>query len=144
MKPLKNFEEFLSDGTVRKTSPDMLRAKSLVEEAERRNKFLGELLEKIRMNDENANYFIESSYDILISLIRAKLLSEGFSSSGKGAHEAEVSFMRKLGFPEKDVRFMNDLRYYRNGILYYGKQFDADYGRKVLDFMSKVFIKLKT
>lgn len=144
MKPLKNFEGFLSDGTVRKTSPDTLRAKSLVEEAERRNKFLGELLEKIRMDDENANYFIESSYDILISLIRAKLLSEGFSSSGKGAHEAEVSFMRKLGLPEKDVRFMNDLRFYRNGILYYGKQFDADYGRKVLDFMSKVFIKLKT
>jgi hypothetical protein len=144
MKPLKNFEEFLRDGTVRKISPDTLRAKSLVEEAERRNKFLGELLEKIRMNDENANYFIESSYDILISLIRAKLLSEGFSSSGKGAHEAEVSFMRKLGFPEKDVRFMNDLRYYRNGILYYGKKFDADYGKKVLDFMNKIFAKLKT
>jgi hypothetical protein len=60
MKPLKNFEEFLRDGTVRKASPDMLRAKSLVEEAERRKKFLDELLEKIRMNDENENYFIES------------------------------------------------------------------------------------
>ena len=143
MKPLKNFEEFLRDGTVRKASPDMLRAKSLVEEAERRKKFLDELLEKIRMKDENANYFIESSYDILISLIRAKLLSEGFSSSGKGAHEAEVSFMRKLGFPEKDVRFMNDLRYYRNGILYYGKKFDADYSKKVLDFLNKMFAKLK-
>lgn len=144
MRPLKNFEEFMSDGTVRKISPDIPRAKSLVEEAERRRGFLNEVLEKIRMGDENANYFIESSYDILISLLRAKILTRGLSSSGKGAHEAEVSFMRRLGFPEKDVRFMNDLRFWRNGILYYGKQFDADYGRKVLDFLEKTFTKLKT
>ena len=144
MKPLKNFEEFIRNGTVRKISPDTPRAKSLIEEAERRKRFIHEMVEKIGMNDENANHFIETSYDILIGLIRAKLLTKGFNSSGKGAHEAEVSFMRNLGFSEKDVRFMNDLRYYRNGILYYGEQFNADYGKKVLDFLNRVFAKLKS
>lgn len=142
MRPIKGFGEFVDDGTVRKISPDMPRARSLVEEAGRRKNFLDEMLEKIGINDENANYFIESSYDVLIGLIRAKLLTKGFSSSGKGAHEAEVSFMKKLGFPEKDIRFMNGLRFYRNGILYYGKQFDADYGKRVLGFLKKTFTKL--
>ena len=90
MRPLKDFDEFLKEGVVRKRTPDMPRARSLIEEAEKRNKFLNEILNKIGLLDKNANYFIENSYDILIELIRAKLLIEGFSSSGKGAHEANV------------------------------------------------------
>ena len=143
MRPLKDFDEFLKEGVVRKRTPDMPRARSLIEEAEKRNKFLNEILNKIGLSDENANYFIENSYDILIELIRAKLLIDGFSSSGKGAHEAEVSYMRKLDFNESDVGFMNDLRYFRNGILYYGKNFDKEYGKRVLDFLKKIYPKLK-
>ena len=143
MRPLKDFDEFLKEGIVRKRTPDMPRARSLIEEAEKRNKFLNEILSKIGLLDENANYVIENSYDILIELIRAKLLIDGFSSSGKGAHEAEVSYMRKLNFPEGDVGFMNDLRYFRNGILYYGKNFDKEYGKKVLSFLNKIYPKLK-
>lgn len=143
MRPLKGFKEFMDDGTIIKISPNIPRARSLVKEAGRRKRFLDEMLEKIGMNDDNANSFIESSYDILIGLIRARLLIEGFDSSGRGAHEAEVSYLRKLRFPESDVRFMNDLRYYRNGILYYGKQFDTDYGKKVIGFLRRTFTRLK-
>ena len=60
-------------------------------------------------------------------------------ASGEGAHEAEVTYMKNMGFSEREVRFMNDLRYFRNGILYYGKNFDADYGRKVLNFLDNIF-----
>ncbi|MCK5698417.1 MAG: hypothetical protein KAH93_01080, partial [Candidatus Aenigmarchaeota archaeon] len=74
--------------------------------------------------------------------VRAKLLTNGYYASGNGAHEAEVSFMSYLGFSEKDVRFMNDLRYFRNGILYYGKCFDVDYGNKVLEFLKRIYPKL--
>ena len=74
-----------------------------------------------------------------MGLIRAKLLIKGFSSSGEGDHEAEVSFMRTLGFSEKETRFLNDLRYFRNGILYYGKHFDEGYGKRVMDFLNKLY-----
>ncbi len=144
MRLLRTFEEFLQDGTVAKASPNMPRARSLAVEAGRRKRFLHEMLSKIGMSDDNANYFIESSYDIVISLLRAKMLAAGYISSGKGAHEAEVSFMRKLSFAEIDVRFMNDLRYYRNGILYYGERFDARYGKKAVDFMERMFPRLET
>lgn len=143
MKPLKEFDEFIKLGIMRKRTPDISRARSLINESEKRKKFLEEMSNKIQISDDNANYFIENSYDTLIELIRAKILTDGFSSSGEGAHEAEVSYMKVIGFQEKETRFMNDLRYYRNGIKYYGKSFDKEYGEKVLDFLNKIFIKLK-
>lgn len=143
MSPLKKFEEFLETGTARKISPDIARAKSLIEEADERKRFICEIKDKIGLNNSNANYFIENSYDALMELIRAKLLIKGIKTSGEGAHEAEVAFMEKMEFSEADIRFMNDLRFYRNGILYYGKKFDEEYARKVLKFMDKAYPKIK-
>lgn len=74
-----------------------------------------------------------------MELIRAKMLKAGFKSSGIGAHEAEVSYLRELGFKDTEIEFTNQLRYFRNGILYYGKSFDIDYVNKVLDFLNKVY-----
>jgi hypothetical protein len=142
MTPLRRFEEFLDKGIVIKRPPNLPRARSLIEEVEERKKLLYQVLKRIGISDSNANYFVENSYDIIIELLRAKLLLEGFYSSGVGAHEAEVSFMRNMGFPEPDVRFMNGLRYFRNGIKYYGKRFGADYGKKVVAFMEKVYPRL--
>ncbi len=143
MRILKSFEEFLEVGIVKRRTPDISRARSLLEEAEKRHKFLDEVTTKIGLSDKNANYFVEASYDILISLLRAKLLADGFSSSGEGAHEAEVSYMHKLNFPESDIRFMNDLRFFRNGIKYYGEEFDSEYAKKVLGFLGTYYSILK-
>jgi hypothetical protein len=143
MKPLRSFKEFLKEGVVKKSTPDFLRVKSLVEEAARRKEFVHRLIGKMGVSDEDANYFVENAYDALIGLLRAKLLSVGLVASGKGAHEAEVAYMRELKFSEADVRFMNSLRYFRNGILYYGERFDAEYAKKVLGFLEKVYPRLK-
>ncbi|MBU4352211.1 MAG: hypothetical protein KKA65_02735 [Nanoarchaeota archaeon] len=143
MRPLKKFEEFLENGVVRKRKPDQSRADWLFREEEDRKKFLDEAYEKVGMRNDNANYFIENAYDTLIGLIRAQMLLQGFSASGEGAHEAEVAFLRKLKFTESETRFMNELRYFRNGILYYGKKFDVEYGKRVLEFLSKVYPRLK-
>jgi len=143
MKSLRKFEEFVRTGIVNKRSPDFNRARSLVNEAENRKRFLDEMVEKMGITDKNANYFIENSYDILIELIRAKMLLDGFHASGKGAHEAEVSYTRLIGLNETETRFINDLRFFRNGILYYGKDFDSNYAKKVLKFVNNIFPVLR-
>ena len=143
MKPLKRFEEFIKNGIVIKVSVDKERSKSLILEAIRKNNSLKESIQKIGIKDENANDFIESGYDILMFLIRAKLYEKGYSSQGKGAHEAEVSFSRNLDFTEKEAILLNQLRYFRNGILYYGKRCDKEYARKVIDFVKIKFSRLK-
>ena len=71
------------------------------------------------------------------------MLSEGYSSSGQGAHESEVAFMELLGFGEKEVEFTDQLRYLRNRILYYGTQLDGEYAEKVIKFTRKTYPLLR-
>ena len=88
----------------------------------------------IKLSDVNANMFIRLCYDILMELIRSKMLLDGYNASGQGAHEAEVSYLRLLNFKENQIQFFNSLRYFRNGIIYYGKIMDKEYAQKVIDF----------
>lgn len=143
MKPLKNFKEYVKKRIVKKQSFDKSRAKSLIEDSEIDYDFLLNISKKIGIDDKGANTLIKSSYDVLMGLIRAKLLLQGFKAHGLGAHEAEVSYLRELGFKESDVQFADQLRWSRNGILYYGKKFDKIYAEKVLEFLNKNYPKLK-
>lgn len=140
---VKDFSEYIKGGIAVKRSPDISRAKALFKEAENSYRVIKAFNEKMSLDDKNANYFIKNAYDIIMELIRARMLFEGYSASGKGAHEAEVSYLRKIGFKETEVTFADKLRYFRNGILYYGKDFDKEYAEKVLDFMKKIHQKLK-
>ena len=140
---MKSFDEFIKRGIVKKQTPQISRAKDLIEEAERKEKSLRERIEKIGLKDDNANDFVEDCYAILMSLIRAKLFLEGYGAIGYSAHEAEVSFMQKLSFNESHIEFMNKLRYFRNSMLYYGKQLDKEYAEKVIVFTKKIYPKLK-
>jgi hypothetical protein len=142
MKPLLQFEEFLKKGVIIKRTPENSRALFLFKESKRKQDSLKQILEKIGLNETNTHDIIEYCYDILIYLVRAKLYEDGFTSIGEGSHEAEVAYMRVLGFPEKEVLFLNQLRYFRNGIKYYGTILDQDYANKVLFFLNSVYPRL--
>ncbi len=71
------------------------------------------------------------------------MLIWGFNSSGQGAHEAEVSYLRELNFKEQDVQFADQIRYFRNGMLYYGTLLDKEYAEKVINFTRRIYSELK-
>ena len=71
------------------------------------------------------------------------MLIEGYNASGFRAHEAEVAYLRKLGFSEHEVQFTDQIRFFRNGMLYYGTMLDKEYAEKVMDFTKKIYLKLK-
>jgi hypothetical protein len=143
MRVIQNFNEFIKQNIVTKRTPDISRAKFLIKEAENSYKLLQELQEKIPVRDDNANMFIKFCYDILMERIRAHMLKQGYTATGKGAHEAEVSYFRTLKFSETQVQFLNKLRYYRNGMLYYGTILDKEYAEKVIIFTKKTYLQLK-
>ena len=143
MKAIMDFEDFIKDKIVKVQNPDKSRAEFLVKEAENGYLFLQEMIDKIGIRENNANDYIKSCYDILMELIRAKMLLEGYNATGKGAHEAEVSYLRVLGFKENDVQFADQLRFFRNGMLYYGTILDKEYAEIVIEFTKKNYIKLK-
>ncbi|SRR3989338_587834 len=144
MRTLKSFDECVKQGIVKKQSPNKSRAEFLIKESEQNYSFLLEMLKKIGLNDKSANNIVKVCYDVLMEITRAKMLLEGYNASGGGAHEAEVSYLRTLGFNEKDIQFADQLRYFRNGMLYYGTILDKEYAQLVVDFTKKAHTKLKT
>lgn len=142
MRLPRRFYEYVEARVVKKISPDKPRARFLITESNNSLEGLKERVQKIGINDKNANSIIKDCYDIIMELIRAKLLLEGYVSSGQYAHEAEVSYLRELKFLDNEVAFLNELRYFRNSVTYYGKILDRLYAEKVFEFMTKILPKL--
>ncbi len=143
MRIVKSFEEFIKEGVVKRISPDKQRAENLFVESERKYLLLQKTIENMSIDDNNANDYVEYCYNIVLFLIRAKMLEQGYTSSGQGAHEAEVAFTRNLGFSGSEVQFLDQLRYFRNGILYYGKRLDQEYAEKIIEFTKRTYNKIK-
>ncbi|MFA6022864.1 MAG: hypothetical protein WC781_02130 [Candidatus Pacearchaeota archaeon] len=143
MKPIKDFQEFIKEGIVKRQSPDKSRAEFLIKESEQSYTYLLELINKMGINDDNANNYVKNCYDMLMELVRAKMLLEGYNASGYHAHEAEVSYLRLLNFKEKDVQFADQMRFFRNGMLYYGTIIDKEYAEKVISFTKENYHKIK-
>ena len=139
---MKKFEDYVKEKIVKRITPDINRAIYLKKEALDRRKFILDLVNSKGISQENANYIIELAYGVVMELIRSKMLEKGFNASGNFAHEAEISFLSKLGFSEDKIIFANDLRKARNRILYYGRKFDKEFALKVLEFMEEVVKKL--
>ena len=143
MKLPKEFEFYVQKEIVRKSNQDKSRAEFLIEETKVSFNGLKERVETMGINRNNANSIIKDCHDIIMETIRAKMLLEGLSASGNFAHEAEVSYFWKLGFKDDEVSFLNELRYFRNSINYYGKILNKEYAQKVFDFLKKILEKLK-
>lgn len=139
----KNFEEHLMKGIIRKVSPNRQRAISLTEDSDKRYSFLIQVIKNLPLTDDNANYFIEEVYDILIGLIRAKLFIEGYETSGNYAHEAEISYLKKTDFLEAEITTMDEIRQFRNGIKYYGRRYTKEEADNAIKFMDSILPKLK-
>ena len=140
---MKNFKDFINIGIIKKVSLNKSKARDLFQESERKKASLEKILKLIGLSEENANDIVEYCYDIIICLLRARLYLGGFKSSGEGAHEAEVSYLKESGFSETNANFMDEIRYFRNGIKYYGKRLSKDYAKKVISFTDKILPLLK-
>ncbi len=143
MRPVRNFEEFIEEGIAKKQAPDNPRANFLASESEKSFIFLLEIIRHYGITGQNASTIIKLSYDILMELVRACMLKAGYNASGQGAHEAEVSYLRKTGFKEIDVQFADQMGYFRNGITYYGRPLDDEYAKRVFEFTNKTYPRLK-
>ncbi len=135
---MKSFEDYLREGVAKRQSPSPSRSRALLLEAEDSYRIIRQFLAAMPLSDENANHVVKNAYDIIMELIRSKMADQGYTTSGQGAHEAEVAYLERLGLPALKREFADRLRYYRNGILYFGKSFDAEYARKVLAFLDEL------
>ncbi|MEK6834920.1 MAG: hypothetical protein AABX61_01510 [Nanoarchaeota archaeon] len=137
---MKDFKEFLALKVVNKQMPNKERAISLIEDSEKKKEYMETTIKLIPKQKWNSNVIVDQCYDILIELIRAKLFLDGYNS--KSSHEAEVSYMKIIGFSEAETKQMDELRYYRNGTKYYGTVLNIGYAEMTIEFMNKIYQKL--
>lgn len=139
MRTPKTVEEHLQEGTIKKITPDHNRAENLRREATRKYRKLHKTIETQGIEEEDSNDYLEDRYNIIMQLIRAHMLEQGYNSTGRGAHEAEIAYAKKLGLQEQELETLDQLRYLRNGILYYGKTNDKEYAQKIIDYTEKFY-----
>lgn len=135
----KKFEEYINEGIVKAQQPDLSRAKFLIDETDKSFTSLNLFVQNVKITENTANTIVKLSYDIIMELIRAIMLKQGFKAIGNWAHESEVSYLRKIGLKENDIWFVDQLRYSRNSINYYGKILDKEYAEKVFEFLNKTY-----
>ena len=138
-----DFNYYLTKNIVKKQNSSLPRAEFLINETSKSLIGLKRAVKKLGIDEFNANSIIKDSHDIIIELIRAKMLIEGFYASGNYAHEAEISYHKILNFSDFEISFANELRQARNGITYYGKMYDKEYAEKVYKFLEGFYPKLK-
>ncbi len=78
MKLPKEFEYYLQKGVIKKQAPDNPRAEFLIKESERSLQGLKNRIDVMGIDEFNANSIIKDCYDIIMGLIRAKLLLKGY------------------------------------------------------------------
>ena len=104
-----DFKHYIENGVVKKQSPNLPRAEFLKSETEKSFIGLKNRIEKLGIDEYNANSIIKDVQDIILEKIRAKMLIEGYNASGNYAHEAEVAYMKLLGFSDYEISFVNKL-----------------------------------
>lgn len=137
------FEKYVEKGTIRKCAVNKPRAKFLIDESQKTFNSLIKRLKILGIDGDSANSIVKDCYDVVMELIRARLLLDGYTSSGLFAHEAEVSYLRNMGFEDKKVLFLNDVRYFRNSVTYYSRILGTEYAKKVADFTKEIYLKIK-
>lgn len=129
-----NFDDCLFKKTAKKITPDLKRAKSLIETAEDRISLIKEI------NKKNCNFVFEDFYTSMLEILQAKLFLEGYN----------VLNHICLGFYLKDVlkrddlfNIFNDLRYKRNSLTYYGNRMDFETAKHSIKISKKIIKELR-
>lgn len=117
-----------------RTSPDMERAKSLIETADERIKLIKEV------NERNSNFVFEDYYTSLLELLQALVLQQGYKIAN---HVCLGYYLRDV--LKKDDLFIlfDDVRYKRNSLTYYGKRMDFETAKQAIEKCKKLINAIK-
>ncbi|GIU68203.1 MAG: hypothetical protein KatS3mg001_053 [Candidatus Pacearchaeota archaeon] len=120
----KSWNDCIENQSVKKTTSDYERAKSLIETAEDRIGLVKEITEK------NCNFVFEDYYTSIVEILQAIAFREGYNILN---HICIGYFLKdKLGREDLFILF-DDLRYKRNSLTYYGKRMDFETCKEAIE-----------
>jgi len=113
------WQECIDSGASLKVTPDVFKARSLIDTATGRIGFLGENIIK----ESNANYIFESYYSSVLELLHALVLVSGYKVSN---HICLGYYLRDILGKQELFRLFDDCRFNRNSLVYYGRKMDFE------------------
>jgi len=131
---MTSFDIFLNEGDVKKITPDLELAKSLIKDMKER-------ISKSNLLDVNIfpKIIFENVYDSLRDFCDAMLAINGFKSY---SHQASIYYLLKKGFDISVVKEMDQFRYKRNGSKYYGVPIIVDEAKDIKTFYKRIKNKI--
>src|SRR3989338_9257834 len=119
-----SWNDCIETNSVRKMSPDLERAHSLIKTSEERISIIKEI------NEKNCNFVFEDYYTSMLELLQALVIKKGYAILN---HLCLGYYLRDI--LQKDDLFMifDDVRYKRNALTYYGNRMDFDTAKSSIE-----------
>ena len=132
---MREFDFYLREKKVKKVSPDIELAKSLVKDSDERINAIKLLDTKILKK-----IIFENVYDSMRALLDALLAADGYKSY---SHEASIAYLKRYGLDDFTLTNLDNFRFDRNSSKYYGKGISQDSVEEILAFYNKFAVKIK-
>ena len=130
------WQECLESTFSLKVSPDLGKAKSLIDTAKGRIVFL----KSTSVGESNANYLFEGYYASVLELLHALVLVKGYKVSN---HICLGYYLRDVLKRNDLFRVFDDCRYKRNSLVYYGKRMDLNTAAEAIEKCQKLIKEIK-
>ena len=125
----KNWNDCLINKTAKAVSPDINRAKSLIETAKERISLIKEI------NPKNCNFVFEDYYTSLLEMLQALTFKKGFNILN---HVCIGFYLRDILKRQDLYQLFEDIRYKRNSLTYYGNRMDFDTSKQAIDKCKRI------
>jgi len=129
-----NWNDCLSNKSTKTITPDINRAKSLIETANERLSLIKEI------NEKNCNFVFEDYYTSLLELLQAITFKKGFNILN---HVCLGFYLRDILKKEKLYLIFDDIRYKRNSLTYYGNRMDFETAKQAIQNCKIIIKELK-
>lgn len=117
-----------------KVSPNLERAKSLIETSDERVELAS------KPNERNCNFVFEDYYTSLLELLQALIIVKGYNIIN---HVCLGYYLRDcMGRDDLFIVF-DDIRYKRNSLTYYGKRMDFETAKSAIQRSQQLISQLK-
>ncbi len=130
-----NFEDFIKSKKVRKGTPDMQLAKSLIKMSENHLKSI----EDMRLTEVSSATIMTNYYESLREIVEAIASIDGYKVY---SHEAFTYFLKERGEDLISIKFDN-YRKIRNSVNYYGKPVEVGITEANINEIKKIIRELK-
>jgi len=128
------WNDCLINSSAKKISPDINRAKSLIETAEERISLIAEITEK------NCNFVFEDYYTSLLEMLQALAFVQGYNVLN---HVCIGFYLKEIVKRDDLYQLFDDLRYKRNSLTYYGRRMEYDTAKKAIEKCTTIINELK-